>query len=187
MELILAEAMQLDRLGLYMNLVPPPDAPTNATPHAPCSPGAANREPLAYILGRREFYGYTFGVSPAVLIPRPETELLVDLVLELNSLDRPPPPLLVDIGTGSGAIAVASALEAEARGLPGRWIATDISPAALDRRPRERRHARAPATASSFREGSLFEPIPEPPIFSAPIRLTSPKRPRRARCRRSRT
>lgn len=62
-------------------------------------------EPVAYILGRREFYGLPFEVGPAVLIPRPETELLVELALER----LPPKGRVLDMGTGSGAIAVALA------------------------------------------------------------------------------
>jgi release factor glutamine methyltransferase len=58
-------------------------------------------EPVAYILGRREFYGLAFAVNPAVLIPRPETELLVDLALQRQFSNA------VDLGTGSGAIALA--------------------------------------------------------------------------------
>ena len=59
------------------------------------------KEPVAYILGRKEFYGLDLSVNPSVLIPRPETELLVDLALERK------PASLLDLGTGSGAIAVA--------------------------------------------------------------------------------
>ncbi len=58
-------------------------------------------EPVAYILGRKEFYGLDLSVNPSVLIPRPETELLVDLALERN------PASVLDLGTGSGAIALA--------------------------------------------------------------------------------
>jgi release factor glutamine methyltransferase len=57
--------------------------------------------PVAYILGRKEFYGLDLSVNPAVLIPRPETELLVDLALERN------PGQVLDLGTGSGAVALA--------------------------------------------------------------------------------
>ncbi len=64
-----------------------------------------NGEPIAYITGQREFYGLPFQVTPAVLIPRPETELLVELALER----LPQQGRLLDMGTGSGAIAVAVA------------------------------------------------------------------------------
>ena len=61
-------------------------------------------EPVAYLIGKREFYGLCFTVTPAVLIPRPETELLVDLSLERIPLDSP--CRVLDLGTGSGAIAL---------------------------------------------------------------------------------
>lgn len=64
-------------------------------------------EPVAYILGQREFYGLSFQVTPAVLIPRPETELLVELVLALAAVDNAQE--LLDLGTGSAAIAIAIA------------------------------------------------------------------------------
>jgi release factor glutamine methyltransferase len=84
-----------------------------------------NREPSAYIVGRREFWGLDFAVTPAVLIPRPETEQIVD---EAISRARPlPAPRIADIGTGSGCIAIAMAVE-----LPrARVVATDISEDAL--------------------------------------------------------
>jgi release factor glutamine methyltransferase len=63
-----------------------------------------NGEPIAYIIGEREFYSMKFKVKPAVLIPRPETELLVDLALEKISLNLP--CKVLDLGTGSGAIAI---------------------------------------------------------------------------------
>jgi release factor glutamine methyltransferase len=65
-------------------------------------------EPVAYIVGYREFYGRQFDVSPAVLIPRPETELLVDLALDLL---KTPSPRVVDVGTGSGCIGLTLAAE----------------------------------------------------------------------------
>nr|WP_275667799.1 peptide chain release factor N(5)-glutamine methyltransferase [Parvibium lacunae] len=90
-------------------------------------------EPLAYILGWREFYGRQFKVNPAVLIPRPETELLVDLALEkLTAKFRSAQPFhVLDLGTGSGAIAITLALEAAARNLPVVVSASDISASAL--------------------------------------------------------
>ncbi|GGX84096.1 peptide chain release factor N(5)-glutamine methyltransferase [Massilia dura] len=80
-------------------------------------------EPVAYLVGKREFYGLDFTVGPGVLIPRPETELLVELALER----LPPRARVLDMGTGSGAIAVAIA---HAR--PDAQVtALDVSPAAL--------------------------------------------------------
>ncbi len=85
-------------------------------------------EPVAYIFGEREFYGRPFHVDPRVLIPRPETEHLVELALELaREPALPPRPRILDIGTGSGCLAVTLACE-----LPeARLTATDISTAAL--------------------------------------------------------
>lgn len=81
--------------------------------------------PMAYILGSREFMGHAFQVSPAVLIPRPETELLVETGLDY--LKGRLLPRVLDLGTGSGAIAVSMAL-----GCPGATVvATDLSPDAL--------------------------------------------------------
>jgi release factor glutamine methyltransferase len=83
------------------------------------------REPSAYIIGEREFYGRDFFVSPAVLIPRPETEHIIEALLPL--LAAQPAALVADIGTGSGNIAVTLACEA-----PGcRVVATDVSDIAL--------------------------------------------------------
>ncbi|MCE3607727.1 peptide chain release factor N(5)-glutamine methyltransferase [Massilia sp. P8910] len=81
-------------------------------------------EPIAYIVGRREFYGLDFAVSEAVLIPRPDTELLVDLALER----LPVQGRMLDMGTGSGAIAVAVAHTRPDAGI----TALDVSAAALE-------------------------------------------------------
>lgn len=84
-----------------------------------------SEEPLQYILGNSEFYGRTFLVNPSVLIPRPETELLAKYVIDAFS--RSPGGQLLDIGTGSGCIAVTLELE-----LPHfRVAATDVDPQAL--------------------------------------------------------
>jgi release factor glutamine methyltransferase len=83
------------------------------------------REPVSYILGTREFWGLPFEVGPDVLIPRPETEFIVEETLELTGRDSH--PVIVDVGTGSGCIAVSLARE-----IPGaRIIATDVSKYAL--------------------------------------------------------
>ncbi len=84
--------------------------------------------PLAYVWGAEEFFGLTLQVTPDVLIPRPDTELLVERVLDrLTQLDATPAPRVVDLGTGSGAIALAVK-----HGMPAAQVtATDRSPAAL--------------------------------------------------------
>lgn len=79
------------------------------------------REPIAYILGHKEFYGRDFMVSPNVLIPRPESESIIDMLKELR------PDTIVDIGTGSGCLAISAKLEVPS----SRIIATDISEEAL--------------------------------------------------------
>ncbi len=86
----------------------------------------SRREPVAYILGRWGFRGLDLAVDRRVLIPRPETEELVDVCLEF--LMTVPAPAVLDVGTGSGAIALAIAQELPA----ARVTATDISPGALD-------------------------------------------------------
>ena len=83
------------------------------------------REPCAYIIGRREFYGLEFRVTPAVLIPRPETEMVVEESVRLAT--RLAAPRIADIGTGSGCIAIAIARELPASQL----VATDVSNGAL--------------------------------------------------------
>ena len=70
-----------------------------------------NREPLAYIVGEREFWSLTFRTTPDVLIPRPETELLVEKVLEVAGRETGRPGHVLDLGTGSGAIAITLAHE----------------------------------------------------------------------------
>lgn len=86
------------------------------------------REPAAYIVGAREFFGLKLECSPEALIPRPETEQLVELGLEwLSRAGRPPRPLVADVGTGSGALAVAIAVHAPS----ARVVAIDTSPGAL--------------------------------------------------------
>lgn len=115
-------------------------------------------EPLAYITGVREFWSMPLVVSPDVLIPRPETELLVELCLE--QLDRSP-RLVADLGTGSGAIALAVARER-----PG-WmlIATDASPAALQIASINRQRLEIPNVA--LRAGSWCEALPPAERFDA--------------------
>ena len=87
----------------------------------------AAREPMAYVVGRQEFWGLEFEVSPAVLIPRPETELIVETALAAFP-DAKGALEIADVGVGSGCLAVALAKERPA----ARVVATDVSSAALD-------------------------------------------------------
>ena len=107
----------------------------------------ANREPLAYIIGEREFYGITFLVTPAVLVPRQETETLVDAAIEL--LKDKPHAMVADIGLGSGAVAISIA-----RSVPNAVIyGTESSEEAL---AVARRNAAVPM---HFLKGNLLEPL----------------------------
>jgi release factor glutamine methyltransferase len=111
-------------------------------------------EPLQYITGHQEFYKLDFLVTPAVLIPRPETEFLVECVLALIRDAQLASPLIVDAGTGSGCIAVTLAVELPA----ARLIATDISGAALVvAQQNAERHGVSSRIA--FHEGDLLAPL----------------------------
>lgn len=111
-------------------------------------------EPIAYLIGQREFYGREFQVAPGVLIPRPETELLVDLALTKVGAGgtATQPPRILDLGTGSGCIAISIALECPECEV----VAVDASPAALA-------IAQANATLLGanvcFRNGDWFSPL----------------------------
>ena len=100
-------------------------APAQAAAFEAALARRAAGEPLAYIVGEKEFHGLALAVSPDVLVPRPETELLVDWALEL--LAGQAAPAVADLGTGSGAIALA----VQHRCPAARVTATDASPAAL--------------------------------------------------------
>ncbi len=112
-------------------------------------------EPIAYITGKREFYGREFQVNPDVLIPRPETEHLIEKALEIVS--RIPSPVIADIGTGSGAIAVTLAAEVP----DARVFAVDISDPAIDTaRLNARRHG--VESRITFLYGDLAGSVPGP-------------------------
>jgi release factor glutamine methyltransferase len=157
MSLLLARALGTDRLGLYTNL----DRPLTETERQRARELLARRtrrEPMAYILGEKEFFGLTLEVDASVLIPRPETEFLVAAAIDWLEERREtrPAPLLADIGAGSGAIAVVVA-----KRCPWcRWIATDVAEEALavTRRNAERHGV---AERIECRRGTLWDPIRE--------------------------
>ena len=111
-------------------------------------------EPIQYILGQAHFHGLTLAVTPAVLIPRPETELLVTRVLDFLRPGLPAAPHLLDIGTGSGAIAIAIAAAHPDAAI----TAIDLSPAALAVAAQNaQRHG--VANRITFRESDLYSAL----------------------------
>jgi len=131
-ELLLAHALRCDRIRLYLDFEKPILEPELAT-FRELVRRRAEGEPTAYLLGRREFFGHAIAVDPRVLVPRPETELLVEAALaELAARaptpeGGPSPARALDLCTGSGAIAIALSL-----GRPGLEVtATDVSEEAL--------------------------------------------------------
>ncbi len=124
-ELLCARALGCDRIGIYLNM----DRPLTGEERRHLRELARrriSREPVAYILGTKEFYGLSLKVTPDVLIPRPDTETLVEVVLNLHGGETS--LSVLEIGTGSGAITLALAH----RRPEWSFTATDISEAALD-------------------------------------------------------
>jgi len=126
-ELLLAKAMGCQKILLYTRL---DQTPTNEqrAHFRTMVEAAAKHKPIAYLIGHKEFYSLDFAVTPDVLIPRPETELLVELALAWCASNPKERYDLLDVGTGSGCIAVTIAK----RNAAVRAMATDVSNAALE-------------------------------------------------------
>jgi release factor glutamine methyltransferase len=125
-EVLLAETLATDRVGLYTHFDQPLQ-PDELTRFKEFIRRRLRREPVAYILGRKEFWSLPLRVTPEVLIPRPETETLVAEALKILAPAEGRGFHILEIGTGSGAISVALATELPAATL----VATDLSPKAL--------------------------------------------------------
>lgn len=168
-ELLLAEVLGMTRVQLYTSFERPL-ATAEVDRYRELVRRRALREPVAYITGRREFWSLDFAVDRRVLVPRPETELLVEIAVEVlrtrgnapanapgaASADATPatPLRVADIGTGSGAIAVAIARELAAATI----VAVDKSEAALELAPRNaERHG--VAARIEFRAGDGCAPL----------------------------
>lgn len=146
-EWLLCDATGLDRMGLYLNFDKPLQ-PDELVAYRSMVARRGKREPLQYILGNQEFHGLSFEVSPSVLIPRPDTETLIDAAV----LHAPHSRCILDIGTGSGCIAVSLAHR-----LPlAKVTAIDLSPDAL---LVARRNAEHLGASVEFLQGSYFQPV----------------------------
>ena len=146
-EWMLCEALTLDRVGLYLNF-DKPLSETELSAYRGMVLRRGKREPLQYILGNQEFMGLEFQVSPAVLIPRHDTEVLVSEGIKRGGAARS----ILDIGAGSGCVAVALA-----KALPEAEVcAVDISGEAL---AVARDNAERNDASVQFFQGSLLEPF----------------------------
>ena len=149
-ELLLASALKCDRVRLYID-VDKPLTPGELARFKPLVQRRAAREPVAYILGAKEFYGRSFDVCPGVFIPRPETELLVQLALE--AIPREAEVRVLDLCAGSGAVGVSVAAER-----PRAQVElVELSPQAAEvARRNAQKHA--PGRAAVL-EGDLYRPL----------------------------
>jgi len=154
-EALLAHSLDLSRAQILARL-DQPLSPGHLASYQTRVERCESGEPMAYVVGHREFYCLDFVVDPRVLIPRPETELLVETAIEIAHV-RPGALDIADIGTGSGAIAVALAVHLST----ARVIATDISSEAIEvARENARRHT--VADRIEFKVGDLLDPLNEP-------------------------
>jgi len=149
-EVLLAQVLKTDRKGLYLslsNLISKQEKET----FQGLITRRINGEPVSYIIGRKEFWSLSFKVNSAVMIPRPETETLVETALKIFSFCSM--PAVLEIGTGSGAISIALATELPQASI----IATDISFEALTV---AKENASFHGVKSiQFIEGNLYEPL----------------------------
>jgi len=150
-ELLLAHVLHTSRVRLYTDLERPLEA-SELAPYRNLIARRAAGEPTSYLTGAREFYGRTFAVDARVLVPRPETELLVEAVLQ--TFPRDAELRVLDLCTGSGCVGITVALERPR----AQVLATDVSPDAVEV---ARANAAALGAADRFeaRLGDLFAPV----------------------------
>lgn len=154
-ELLLAHVIGCERMRLYME-TERPATPEELTMLRGLVERAARHEPIQYLLGEAWFYTRPFTVTPAVLIPRPATERIIEEVLQIARAgpQQEAAMTVIDIGTGSGILAITLAAVLPA----ARLIATDLSPDALAvARGNASRHG--VSNRIEFIEGSLLEPL----------------------------
>jgi release factor glutamine methyltransferase len=152
-EILLSHCLKVDRLYLYLNL-DRPLRPDERSQFRDLVRRRAAREPVALITGKKEFWSISFRIKPGVLIPRPETEILVEAVLQ--EIKDNPTPRVLEIGAGSGAVSVAVARDNPRTEV----IATDIDPAVLETARLNAEEAGVGASIQ-FVAMDLFDAIPE--------------------------
>lgn len=167
-EVLLGHVLRMDRASLLAH-AESPVGPAQAAELEAALERRAKGEPVAYIRGVKEFYGIVFAVDPRVLIPRPETEALVEIGLArivgaLTAGPRPagtPPLAVADVGTGSGAIAISLAFECRRRGYSPevRILASDASSEALAL-ARENAVGHGVADVVSLAQADLLDELP---------------------------
>jgi len=160
-ELLLAHVLHTSRVRLYTDLDRPLEAGELAAYRGLIARRAAG-EPTSYLTGTREFYGRTFAVDPRVLVPRPETELLVEAVLQ--AVPRDAEIRVLDLCTGSGCVGITLALERPR----ARVLATDASPGAVEV-ARANAAALGPADRFEARLGDLLAPVEGEPPFNVVV------------------
>ena len=154
-EVLLRHVLKIDRATMFRDLEEN-ISEDNVTNIASLVKRRIQKEPLAYITGIKEFYGLMFEVSEGVLIPRPETELLVETAITKAKLLKKNEINIVDVGTGSGAIAVSLAVNIPNSNV----IAIDLSKSALEIAD-ENRRTHGMYSRIKLRLGNLLEPVTE--------------------------
>jgi release factor glutamine methyltransferase len=152
-ECLLAHVLDVDRLRLYVDFEAPVGASDRAAYRELVRRRANERVPVAQLVGGKEFWSLPLKITRDVLVPRPDTETLVTAALDLLP-DPEAPARVLDVGTGSGAVALAIAVERPKAHL----VATDISQAALEI-ARENADENGVADRIRWVSGSLFEPV----------------------------
>jgi release factor glutamine methyltransferase len=152
-EVLLSFCLGCDRLEFYKNPVMT-ISETQLTAFRNLIARRLQWEPVAYITGRKEFWTFVLEVNSSVLIPRPDTEIIVEEALDIYRTFTSLPVRILDIGTGSGAIALALASEIDG----AKVVATDISDAALNL-AQKNAAALGLQDKIDFRQGNLFEPV----------------------------
>ena len=157
-ELLLAKALSCKRIDLYLNY----DRPTSAAEREIFKKlfiRRRQREPIAYILGQKEFWSLPFTVNPGVLIPRPETEHLVEAAIAIIDQHYSAGGTVVDLGTGSGNILLSLAHHFRAHG-ELKWLGFDLNPDAVETAAKNARRLKLERVAFAVADLAVVRPQP---------------------------